>query len=256
VSCGSDHLCVIAGQTPSLRVSTDPTGGASAWVTDAGAPALGGVSCVATGLCARIGSGTGGNLDASTDPSGGASAWSATAPGSPLFVTQGADDQQKGTVSCASASLCIAAASGGSIIVGTPASATGSPGAPPTPTPAPTPAPKPAVVVSLGSRIASVSTKGVARFEVDCRKSHVACAGILTVTLKVAKTRKRKAHTSVLGHATFTVAAGQRARLNLHLATTARSLIRAHHGRLHAIATFALTGVKTRRALAISLHRG
>jgi Divergent InlB B-repeat domain len=130
----------------------------------------------------------------------------------------------------------------------------GSPSTPPTPAQPPTPPAEPQAVVSLGSLIAGVN-KHLARFEIDCRKSQVTCSGKLTLTVQVAKTRRRKAHTLTLGSAGFSVTAGKRAALDVHLSTTAGALLNADHGRLHAAATLALTGLKPGTPTAISLHR-
>jgi hypothetical protein len=130
------------------------------------------------------------------------------------------------------------------------------PNTPPTPVQAPTPTPpaEPQAVVSLGSLIASVD-KHLARIEIDCRKSQVTCSGKLTLTVKVAKTRPHKAHTLTLGSVRFSVTAGKRAALDVPLSTTAGALLNADHGRLHATATLALTGLQPDTPTTISLHR-
>jgi hypothetical protein len=117
----------------------------------------------------------------------------------------------------------------------------GPPSTPPTPVQPPTPTPPAELqaIVSLGSLIASVN-KHLARVEIDCRKSQLTCSGTLTLTVKVAKTPRRKAHTLTLGSARFSVTAGKRAALDVHLTTTAGALLNADHGRLHAAATLAL----------------
>jgi uncharacterized repeat protein (TIGR02543 family) len=131
----------------------------------------------------------------------------------------------------------------------------GAPSTPPTPVQPPTPTPpaEPQAVVSLGSLIASVD-KHLARVEIDCRKSQVTCSGKLTLMVKV-KTRPRKAHTLTLGSARFSVTAGKLAALDVPLSTTAGALLNADHGRLHAAATLALTGLEPGTPTTISLQR-
>jgi hypothetical protein len=137
-----------------------------------------------------------------------------------------------------------------------PAAPGGLPSTPPTPVQPPTPTPpaEPQAVVSLGSLIASVN-KHLARVEIDCRKSQVTCSGKLTLTVNLAKTRPHKAHTLTLGSARFSVTAGKRAALDVPLSTTAGALLNADHGRLHAAATLALTGLEPGTPTTISLHR-
>jgi hypothetical protein len=139
---------------------------------------------------------------------------------------------------------------------GVPNASGGPPSTPPTPVQPPTPTPEaePQAVVSLGSLIASVD-KHLARIEIDCRKSQVTCSGKLTLTVNLAKTRRRKAHTLTLGSARFSVTAGKRAALDVPLSTTAGALLNADHGRLHATATLALTGLKPGTPTTISLNR-
>jgi hypothetical protein len=279
VSCPTTALCVATRRTGGVNISTNPAGGAAAWTTvtptqGATAAACGsaqvcdvghgvaivsaggtstpvvlsnGSACAGSALCASV-SGASDEAAATTAPSAGASAWTTTSLPAALGPI---------SVSCASVSLCVATAEHGQIVVGTPPSA-GSPGTPPPGTPPGTsPSPKgPTPVVSLRSRTGKVSAKGVARFEVDCRKSPVACAGTLTITVRIAKTKRAKAHTKAVGNVKYTVKAGKLAAVNVHLSTTARVLIRTHHGRLSADAILALIGVKSSRTLAISLHRG
>jgi hypothetical protein len=78
ISCSSASLCVAIGGSEVIA-STDPTGGAGAWVSE-GAPAqnesLHQVSCAASGLC--IASGENGVVVESADPTGGPAAWTST----------------------------------------------------------------------------------------------------------------------------------------------------------------------------------
>jgi hypothetical protein len=100
VSCGTPSLCVAVAREGRIFVSTDPTGGASAW-REAGTPGgpgdLEGVACVSTLLCAA-GNLTG-NILTSTDPAGGSASWRETNAGGSVQVTG---------VSCPTASRCVA----------------------------------------------------------------------------------------------------------------------------------------------------
>jgi hypothetical protein len=103
IACPSADLCA-AGTVDGLFVSTDPAGGASAWQSLASpsapphsTPPVGAVSCPSGSFCVAIGSG--GEILTSTNPGGGASAWATTHPGISGLTL----------LSCASASLCMAA---------------------------------------------------------------------------------------------------------------------------------------------------
>jgi hypothetical protein len=82
VSCATPSLCVAVAKEGRIFVSTDPTGGASAWRV-AGSPTprdLFAVSCVAASLCAA--GDAGGNILTSTDPTGGGAFAATNADGS------------------------------------------------------------------------------------------------------------------------------------------------------------------------------
>jgi hypothetical protein len=108
VSCPSTRLCVAVDDAGSVLTSTNPTGGSRAWSrgarvdsttgADGGPAGLLGISCPNTHLCVAVDGSQAGNVVTSTDPTGGARAWSLTAVGGPLT-----------SVSCRSASLCVAA---------------------------------------------------------------------------------------------------------------------------------------------------
>jgi hypothetical protein len=106
LSCPSTSLCVAADFAGTMTISTDPTGGASAWtVTPVNATdGLFGVSCPSTGLCVAIdGSG---DVLTSTDPTGGSSAW----------TTAKVDGiNHLNSVSCTS-SLCVAVDDSGDVV--------------------------------------------------------------------------------------------------------------------------------------------
>ena len=116
VSCAGESLCVAVGYEGSVYVSTDPTGGASAWsVGDVnegdGATHLTGVSCPSPSLCVAVSGGStsnGGKVLTSTDPASGN--WQATQLGSSLDLRG---------VSCGTPSLCVAVAREGRIFVST-----------------------------------------------------------------------------------------------------------------------------------------
>jgi hypothetical protein len=106
VSCGTPSLCVAVAREGRIFVSTDPTGGASAW-QEAGTPGgsgdLEGVACVSTLLCAA-GTMTG-NVLTATDPLGGA--WSEANAGGSVQITG---------LSCPTASRCVAVDNNGDVL--------------------------------------------------------------------------------------------------------------------------------------------
>lgn len=114
VSCATESLCVAVGYEGSVYVSTDPTGGASAWsVTDVNegrnATHLTAVSCPSASLCVAVSGGYGeaaGRILTSPDPASGR--WQ---------TTQLGDSPDLRGVSCATPSLCVAVAKEGRIFV-------------------------------------------------------------------------------------------------------------------------------------------
>jgi hypothetical protein len=110
VSCATPSLCVAVAKGGRIFVSSDPTGGASAW-REAGSPTprdLQAVSCVAALLCAA-GDG-GGNILTSTDPTGPGATWSEAKAGGPVLITG---------VSCPTASGCVAVDNNGDVLTST-----------------------------------------------------------------------------------------------------------------------------------------
>jgi hypothetical protein len=118
ISCGTPSLCVAVAKEGRLFVSTDPTGGAAAWVaagTPGGPGNLEAVDCVSTLLCAA-GNQTG-NVLTSTNPAGGGSTWSENDVGGSVQITG---------ISCPIASACVAVDNNGD--VATSDDVTGGPG--------------------------------------------------------------------------------------------------------------------------------
>ena len=108
ISCGTPSLCVAVAREGRIVVSTNPTGGASAWTevgTPGGAGDVGGVDCVETFLCAA--GNAGGNILSSTAPAGGAATWSEANAGGSVLITG---------VSCPTASRCVAVDNNGDVL--------------------------------------------------------------------------------------------------------------------------------------------
>jgi hypothetical protein len=114
VSCATEALCVAVGYEGSVFTSTDPTGGAKAWVVSdlnegPGASHLTGVSCPSPSLCVAVSGGYGeaaGRVFTSTDPAKGE--WR---------TTQLAGFPDLRGVSCATPSLCVAVGEEGRLFV-------------------------------------------------------------------------------------------------------------------------------------------
>ncbi len=116
ISCGTPSLCVAVAREGRIFVSTNPTGGASAWKevgTPGGPGDLEGVACVSTLLCAA-GNLTG-NVLTSTNPAGGG--WSEANAGGSVQITG---------ISCPDASHCVATDNNGDVL--TSSDPTGGPG--------------------------------------------------------------------------------------------------------------------------------
>lgn len=117
ISCAGENLCVAVGYEGSVFVSTDPTGGASAWSVGEvneghGATHLTAVSCPSTTLCVAVSGGSnnsnGGKVLTSTDPTGGSGSWTFENL-VPFRPTEGTEEQPSNALfgaSCASTSLC------------------------------------------------------------------------------------------------------------------------------------------------------
>ena len=116
VSCATPSLCVAVAKEGRIFVSSEPTGGASAWHA-AGSPTprdLEGVSCVATLLCAA--GDAGGNILTSTSPAGGA----------PFAETNAAGSVQITGLTCATTASCVAVDNDADVLTST--DPTGGPG--------------------------------------------------------------------------------------------------------------------------------
>jgi hypothetical protein len=103
VSCPTASFCLGAGGGyGTVTWTTDPTGGAGAWheVTIGGAATMRAASCFSPSLCAVGGDG---DLASSTNPTGGGGAW--TDKG--ICGAEACDDTIA-SMSCPSASLCVA----------------------------------------------------------------------------------------------------------------------------------------------------
>jgi hypothetical protein len=112
VSCPSAHLCVAVDDAGDVLSTTDPTGGAGAWVIAASvAEGFDGVSCPSTELCVAVG---GGDVATSTDPTGGAGAWTVASliPAASQIPNK---PNRLEAVSCPSASLCVATDGAGNV---------------------------------------------------------------------------------------------------------------------------------------------
>jgi hypothetical protein len=110
VSCGTPSLCVAVAREGRILVSTNPTGGASAWqaLGSPGGPGdLEGVDCVAALLCAA-GNATG-NVLTSTNPAAAAT-WSEAGGGGSVQITG---------VSCPTTSACVAVDDNGGVLTST-----------------------------------------------------------------------------------------------------------------------------------------
>ncbi len=115
ISCPSQSFCVAVTYEGFIYVSTEPTGGPSAWVPTLinepgghGATHLNAVSCPAPSLCVAVSGGTtnSGKVLTSTDPTSGN--WQATQLDSSLDLRG---------VSCGTPSFCVAVARGGRVLI-------------------------------------------------------------------------------------------------------------------------------------------
>jgi len=125
ISCPSASLCVAVDQEGDVVTSTDPTGGASAWrvahVNGIYSFDFASVSCPSMSLCVAVD--TSGNAVSSADPTGGPSAWNAV-HADPTMLScgpHGSNECQAPllSVSCPTASLCVAFDEAGNVVTST-----------------------------------------------------------------------------------------------------------------------------------------
>ena len=120
VSCADPSLCVAVDESGNVVTSTNPGGGASAWILSGidGAVSLTGVSCPDEHLCVAVGgvipaadpsSGNYGVVLTSTDPADGPGTWKVASVNVYSLTA----------VSCPSPSLCVALDSNGQIVTST-----------------------------------------------------------------------------------------------------------------------------------------
>jgi hypothetical protein len=114
VSCPTTQLCVAVAFEGLIYTTTNPTGGASAWVATDLTPTgpnthFRGISCPSTNFCAAVASK--GKIVTTTNPTGGASAWTTTQLEGPLEVRG---------VSCVSAAFCVAVGDNGDEVMSQP----------------------------------------------------------------------------------------------------------------------------------------
>jgi hypothetical protein len=102
VSCPTASYCVSVGNDGSVKTSSNPAGGGSAWKVTLGVDqgkTLTHVSCPSASLCVALDSQ--GSIVSSTDPGGGVGAWTTA------NVHVG-DALSLGSISCPSSTLCVA----------------------------------------------------------------------------------------------------------------------------------------------------
>jgi hypothetical protein len=111
VSCGTPSLCLGVAGEGRIYVSTDPTGGVSAWRqvgTPGGPGELEGVDCVSSLLC--VAGNLTGNVLTSTDPDGPVESWREANTGGSVQITD---------VSCPTADRCVVVDDNGSVLTST-----------------------------------------------------------------------------------------------------------------------------------------
>ncbi len=113
VSCVSSTLCVAIDQNGQIVTSTDPTGGAGAWVVTKGVGSgddILAVSCASGPLCVAVNDA--GEALTSTDPTGGAGAWS-------IAEVDPKGSYSLRSVSCPSNTFCAAIDDDGNVLTST-----------------------------------------------------------------------------------------------------------------------------------------
>lgn len=234
VACPTASLCVAdenEGEgTPSVGVSTNPTGGASAWTSSTvpGATAgLDSAACASASLCVLGGYE---KTFTSTDPTGGSSTWDESTAPFQSFI---------GSISCPSATECVAFQNG-QISVGT-VTAGGSPGGGGvgggvgggTAGSGTAAAGHPSVSgATMGVSVSCTGTSGATCIVAgELSATETSRGG--TVIAVTARKRTKKAKTTrmlvVLGKAAATIAAGHSATLEISLSGAGKRLLAKLH---------------------------
>lgn len=107
-TCSAPDVCVGIDPGALLEVTTDPSGGPSAWPTDPQLPPLDGVSCITSKLC--FAAGLGSDIYSSTNPTVGA--WTQT----PISGGSLYEDERISAISCPAMTLCVAVDQAGNVI--------------------------------------------------------------------------------------------------------------------------------------------
>jgi hypothetical protein len=112
VSCPSISLCIMGaqggtGSVEGIYSATNPTGGSGAWTGTSLGTSVHALSCPSTSFCVTA---AGHQVLTSINPAGGVGAWTATSVDPSGFLT---------SVSCPSASLCVAGDQSGNILTST-----------------------------------------------------------------------------------------------------------------------------------------
>jgi hypothetical protein len=128
ISCPSVSLCVAVDPKGSVYWTTDLEAGAAGWnnaTISNPNPGLNAVSCPTTSLCVAVQDE--GDVTTSTDPTAGASAWHAATidsgqscrPGDCAAIGKGPEEPPIDSISCPSASLCVAGDWDGNVLSST-----------------------------------------------------------------------------------------------------------------------------------------
>jgi len=110
ISCPSSSFCAAVDGAGRVLTSIDPSGGGPDWTITPSSPFLTDVSCPSPSFCAGVG---GTFIFTSTDPAGGAGTWT------PTMVDTGTGSGILESISCPSASLCIADDDAGNVFTST-----------------------------------------------------------------------------------------------------------------------------------------
>jgi tartrate dehydratase beta subunit/fumarate hydratase class I family protein len=119
VSCPTTTFCVATDSHGNVVVSSNPTGGAAAWMLGhVDSNYLASISCPSNALCVAVD--IVGNVVTSTNPAGGAAAWKAThVDGSNCIVSETGAPCFLSSVSCPSLDFCVAVDESGNVVTST-----------------------------------------------------------------------------------------------------------------------------------------